>query len=117
MMGVLCYAPPRVPWYASAGWDTTHDGRMRGEACSCAGWGAMVRRLCGWDRLHAARSTLAENRLRSRPRTLHQIEHLLADAQRVLQLVVADVAAEKEGKIFCRRLPLRPLRWVQPAPA
>jgi hypothetical protein len=41
---MLCYAPPRALWRASAGWDTVHDGCMRGRECSCAGWGDMVRR-------------------------------------------------------------------------
>jgi hypothetical protein len=43
---MLCCAPPRASRRVSAGWYTTQDGWMR-RGCSCAGWGAVVRRLRG----------------------------------------------------------------------
>jgi hypothetical protein len=53
MVGTI--APPRALWRVSAGWDTAHDGCVRG--------GVLVRRL-GWYGETAASRMLLPNRLR-----------------------------------------------------
>jgi hypothetical protein len=50
---MLCCAPPRALWRASAGWDTANDGCMRGKV--------LVRRLgcygetAAWEDVHPHR--------------------------------------------------------------
>jgi hypothetical protein len=43
---MLCYAPPRALWRASAGWDMAHAGWMRRSECVSEGRGAASTLRC-----------------------------------------------------------------------